>query len=63
MRAARKAGTRGTVPGLAARLGEVAGISVVAAEDPLRCVVRCAASSGCAAAMLTAGTAPGIPVR
>jgi hypothetical protein len=37
-------GSKGTVPGLAARLGEVA-------EDPLRCVVRGAA------AMLTAGGA------
>jgi hypothetical protein len=64
MRTARKAGSKGTVPGLAARLGEVAGIGVLVAgigvlvaEDPLRCVVRGAA------AMLTAGGAPGIPVR
>ncbi len=36
MRAARKAGSKGAVPGLAARLGEVAGIGVLVAEDPLR---------------------------
>jgi hypothetical protein len=57
MRVARKAGSKGTVPGLAARLGEVAGIGVLVAEDPLRCVVRGAA------AMLTAAGAPGIPAR
>src|ERR1700761_206514 len=43
------------LPGLAGRLGEVTGIGVVVTDDPLRCVVRGAA------AMLTAGAAPGVP--
>jgi actin-like ATPase involved in cell morphogenesis len=53
----RLSGGAALLPGLAARLGEVAGIGVLVAEDPLRCVVRRAA------VMLTAGGAPGIPAR
>jgi rod shape-determining protein MreB and related proteins len=49
----RLSGGGALLPGLADRLGEVAGIGVVVAEDPLRCVVRGAA------ALLAAGDAPG----
>jgi len=51
----RLSGGGALLPGLADRLGEVAGIGVAVAEDPLRCVVRGAA------AMLAAGGAPGVP--
>ena len=51
----RLSGGGALLPGLAGRLGEVAGIGVVVTDDPLRCVVRGAA------AMLTAGAAPGVP--
>jgi rod shape-determining protein MreB len=44
----RVSGGGSLLPGLAGRLGEVTGLGVVVAEDPLRCVVRGAA------AMLTA---------
>jgi rod shape-determining protein MreB len=53
----RLCGGGALLPGLPERLAEVAGIGVVVAEDPLRCVVRGAAK------MLTAGGAPGVPVR
>jgi rod shape-determining protein MreB and related proteins len=53
----RLSGGGALLPGLAARLAEVAEIEVVLAEDPLRCVVRGAA------AMLAAGGAPGVPAR
>ncbi|HVT69803.1 MAG TPA: rod shape-determining protein, partial [Trebonia sp.] len=53
----RLCGGGALLPGLAARLGDLAGMGVVVAEDPLRCVVRGAA------AMLAAGAAPGVPVR
>ena len=48
----RLSGGGALLPGLADRLGEVAGLGVVVAEDPLRCVVRGAA------AMLAAGARP-----
>jgi rod shape-determining protein MreB and related proteins len=51
----RLSGGGALLPGLAGRLGEVTGIGVVVTEDPLRCVIRGAA------AMLTAGEAPGVP--
>lgn len=44
------------LPGLADRLAEVAGIGVVVAEDPLRCVVR-----GAAAMLLSPGGRPPYP--
>jgi rod shape-determining protein MreB len=47
----RVTGGGALLPGLADRLGEVTGLGVVVAEDPLRCVVRGAA------AMLTAARA------
>ena len=53
----RLSGGGALLPGLAGRLSEEAGIGVLVAEDPLRCVVRGAA------AMLAAGGAPGVPVR
>jgi rod shape-determining protein MreB len=53
----RLSGGGALLPGLADRLGELAGIGVVVAEDPLRCVVRGAA------AMLAAGGAPGVRAR
>ena len=53
----RLCGGGALMPGLADRIAELAGIGVVVAEDPLRCVVRGAA------AMLTAGGAPGVPAR
>jgi rod shape-determining protein MreB len=53
----RLSGGGALLPGLAGRLSEVAGIGVVVADDPLRCVVRGAA------AMLTAVGAPGVPLR
>jgi rod shape-determining protein MreB and related proteins len=53
----RLSGGGALLPGLAARLSEVAGIGVLVAEDPLRCVVRGTA------AMLTAEGAPGVPAR
>jgi rod shape-determining protein MreB len=53
----RLSGGGALMPGLADRIAEVAGIGVVVAEDPLRCVVRGAA------AMLTTGGASGAPVR
>jgi rod shape-determining protein MreB and related proteins len=53
----RLSGGGALLPGLAGRLGEVAGIGVVVTDDPLRCVVRGAA------AMLTAGAAPGVPKK
>ena len=40
----RLSGGGALLPGLADRLGEVAGLGVVVAEDPLRCVVRGAAA-------------------
>jgi rod shape-determining protein MreB len=53
----RLSGGGALLPGLAGRLGEVTGIGVAVADDPLRCVVRGAA------AMLTAGAAPGVPSK
>ena len=53
----RLSGGGALLPGLADRLAEVAGIGVVTAEDPLRCVVRGAA------ALLASGGAPGVPAR
>jgi rod shape-determining protein MreB len=53
----RLSGGGALLPGLADRIAELTGIGAVVAEDPLRCVVRGAA------AMLTAGGAPGVPVR
>jgi rod shape-determining protein MreB and related proteins len=53
----RLCGGGALLPGLPERLAELAGIGVVVTEDPLRCVVRGAAK------MLTAGGAPGVPVR
>jgi rod shape-determining protein MreB len=53
----RLSGGGALLPGLADRIAELAGIGVVVADDPLRCVVRGAA------AMLTAGGAPGVPAR
>lgn len=53
----RLSGGGALLPGLADRLAELAGIGVVVAEDPLRCVVRGAA------AMIAAGGAPGVPAR
>jgi rod shape-determining protein MreB and related proteins len=53
----RLSGGGALLPGLAARLSEIAEIEVVLADDPLRCVVRGAA------AMLAAGGAPGVPAR
>jgi rod shape-determining protein MreB len=53
----RLSGGGALLPGLAERIAELAGIGVVVADDPLRCVVRGAA------AMLTAGGAPGVPAR
>jgi rod shape-determining protein MreB len=53
----RLCGGGALLPGLPERLAEVAGLGVVVAEDPLRCVVRGAAK------MFTAGGAPGVPVR
>jgi len=51
----RLCGGGALLPGLASRLAEEAGIGVVVAEDPLRCVVRGAA------AMLDARKVPGVP--
>jgi rod shape-determining protein MreB and related proteins len=51
----RLCGGGALLPGLAGRLAEVAGIGVVVAEDPLRCVVRGAA------AMFDARKQPGVP--
>jgi rod shape-determining protein MreB and related proteins len=53
----RLCGGGALLPGLADRLAELAGIGVLVAEDPLRCVVRGAA------ALLAAGGAPGVPAR
>jgi rod shape-determining protein MreB len=53
----RLSGGGALLPGLAGRLSEVAGIGVLVADDPLRCVVRGAA------ALLAAGGAPGLPAR
>jgi len=53
----RLCGGGALLPGLADRLAERAGIGVLVAEDPLRCVVRGAA------ALLAAGGAPGVPAR
>ena len=53
----RLSGGGALLPGLADRLAELAGIGVLVAEDPLRCVVRGAA------AMIAAGGAPGVPSR
>ena len=53
----RLTGGGAMLPGLAGRIAELTGIGAVVAEDPLRCVVRGAA------AMLTAGGAPGVPAR
>src|ERR1700722_17180170 len=53
----RLAGGGALLPGLADRLAELAGIGVLVAEDPLRCVVRGAA------AMIAAGGAPRGPAR
>jgi rod shape-determining protein MreB len=53
----RLSGGGALLPGLADRIAELTGIGAVVAEDPLRCVVRGAA------AMLTAGGAPGVPAR
>ena len=53
----RLCGGGALLPGLAGRLSEVAGIGVLVADDPLRCVVRGAA------ALLAAGGAPGLPAR
>jgi sugar (pentulose or hexulose) kinase len=50
----RLSGGGALLPGLAERLEDLAGIGVVVAEDPLRCVVR-------GAAMLAAGGAPSVP--
>src|ERR1700761_2954213 len=50
----RLCGGGGLLPGLGARLSEVAEIGVQLADDPLRCVVRGAA------AFLAAGGAPGV---
>jgi rod shape-determining protein MreB and related proteins len=51
----RLAGGGALLPGLAARLEEIAEIGTVLAEDPLRCVLRGAA------AMLEARGTPGVP--
>jgi rod shape-determining protein MreB len=53
----RLCGGGALMPGLADRIAELTGIGVLVAEDPLRCVVRGAA------AMLSAGGAPGVPMR
>lgn len=53
----RLCGGGALLPGLGARLAEVAEIGVQLADDPLRCVVRGAA------AMLAAGGAPGVARR
>lgn len=53
----RLSGGGALLPGLADRLGDIAGVGVTVAEDPLRCVVRGAA------ALLAAGGAPGVPGR
>jgi rod shape-determining protein MreB and related proteins len=53
----RLSGGGALLPGLAGRLAEMAGIGVLVAEDPLRCVVRGAA------ALLDAGDAPGVVSR
>ncbi|HEY0938259.1 MAG TPA: rod shape-determining protein [Trebonia sp.] len=53
----RLSGGGALLPGLADRISGEAGIGVLVAEDPLRCVVRGAA------AMLIAAGAPGVPVR
>ena len=53
----RLCGGGALLPGLGARLSEVAEIGVQLADDPLRCVVRGAA------ALLTAGGAPGVAQR
>jgi rod shape-determining protein MreB len=51
----RLCGGGALLPGLADRIAALAGIGVVVAEDPLRCVVRGAA------AMLDAAGTPGVP--
>jgi rod shape-determining protein MreB len=53
----RLSGGGALLPGLADRIAELAGIGVMVAEDPLRCVVRGAA------AVLTTGGTPGGPAR